>query len=243
MTAFGQLLQENNIDAARRRNHLVELLLMPDFEANVVAAFRSRRLPSIADQLPRALLIDHAKYGLLRAHQPLSSLADAGGQTTLAADIRHLPPAAKSRVSNTTRHLALGPRRGARAVVAAAPMRGGRLLIAFEDGSLQLFNARNEEVWRDQLWNPRDIVPIEPGRFAIVIRQESNERRLSVVDTETLRHADIGPLDLEAWAATAVSHGWLVYANQRVLNVRLDQLLHHCWVRVWKRWNITGRHP
>ena len=225
MTAFGQLLQEDNIDAARRRKRLAELLLMPDFEANIVADFRSRRLPRIADQLPRALLIDHAEYGLLNAHQPLSSLADAGGQTTLAADIRHLPPAAKSRVPNTNRHLAVGPRRGARGVVAAAPMRGGRFLVAYEDGSLQLFNARNEEVWRDQLWNPRDIIPIEPGRFAIVIRQESNERKLSVVDTETLGHADIGPLDLEVWAATAASHGWLVYANKHVLNLRLDQLL------------------
>jgi len=46
-----------------------------------------------------------------------------------------------------------------------------------------------------------------------------------LVDTEKLQHADIGPFALEAWAKTAVSYGWLVYVDQKVLNLRLDQLL------------------
>lgn len=225
MAAVERLLQDHSIEAARQRKHLAELLLEPGFEPGIVEAYRDQRLPHVADQLTRALLVDHAEFGLLSSRDLLSSLADAGGQTTLAADIRRLPKVLKTQLVDAPRRFIVGPKSGAMGVVACAPMRGKRLLAAYEDGSLRLFNSRNAEIWRDQLWNPRDIVPIAPGRLAIVIREEPNERRLSIVDTETLRYADIGPLDLQAWATTAARYGWLVYADNQVLNLRLDQFL------------------
>ncbi len=225
MAAFRQLLQEQGIDAARQRKQVADLLLTPDFEEAVSAEYRKHRLPAIADLLPRALLVDHARYGLLNSHQMPSSLADAGGQSTLAADIRRLPSISKAGSRQSMRHVVGGPRGGAKGVVAAAPLRAGRMLIAYEDGNVQLFNARNEVVWRDQVWGPRDIVPIAPGRFAIIVRDEPNERRLSIFDAETLQHVDIGSLNLEAWSTTAASEGWLVYSDRQVLNLRLDQLL------------------
>ncbi len=225
MSALQQLLQEQNLDGARQRKHLAELLLEPGFESGTLEAYRSKRLPFVADKLSRALLIDHAQFGLLSSRDLVSSLADAGGQTTLATDIRRLPRVMKQNIAAAPQRLIVNSKSGALAVVACAPMRGRRLLIAYEDGSLRLFDARNTEVWRDQLWNPRAIVPISPGRLAIVIREEPGERRLSIVDTETLRHVDIGPLDLQAWSTTAASHGWLVYDGKQVLNLRLDQFL------------------
>ncbi|MEM8974743.1 MAG: hypothetical protein AAGD43_22020 [Pseudomonadota bacterium] len=225
MASFQQLLLERNIDAARQRKQLANLLLTPSFEEGVSAEYRKNRLPRIADLLPRTLLVDHARYGLLHSHQMLSSLADAGGQSTLAADIRRLPSVSKADSGQPMRHVTVGSSSGAKGVVAAAPLRAGRTLIAYEGGSVQLFDARNEVVWRDQIWGPRDIVPIAPGRFAIIIRDEPNERRLSIFDAETLQHVDIGALNLEAWSTTAASEGWLVYSDRQVLDLRLDQLL------------------
>lgn len=225
MSAMQHLLQEQNLEGARQRKRLAELLLEPDFEPGIVKAYRRQRLPRVADQLTRALLVDHAQFGLLSSRDLVSSLADAGGQTTLAADIRRLPRVTKPNLAAVPQRLIVRPKSGAMGVAACAPMRGRQLLIAYEDGSLRLFDARNTEVWRDQLWNPRDIVPIFPGRLAIVIRDEPGERRLSIVDTETLRHVDVGSLDVQAWSTTAASHGWLVYDGKQVLNLRLDQFL------------------
>ena len=225
MSAFQNLLKERGGEPARQRFRLAELLLMPDFEDAVDVDFHRARLPIISDQLVRQLLVDHSQYGLLNSHQLLGSLADAGGQTTLAADIRRLPSISKGKSKPSKQQLDVGSKSGAKAVVAVAAMRAGRLLLAYEDGSLQLMDSRNEVIWKDQLWSPHDIVPIAPGRFAIIIRDEPNERRLSILDTETQKHADIGPLNLEAWATTASSQGWLVYADKHVLNLRLDQLL------------------
>ena len=225
MSMFSELVAGAGIDAARRRKVVAERLLSADFEPHIASDYPRHRLPRIADRLTRRLVADHAEFGLMSSVALLSGLANAGGQMTLAADMRRLPRTRPSRRSQRTGTLTPGPIAGAARVVSAAAMIGNALLVANDDGRLRLLDDKANEIWSDQIWSPQDIVPIYPGRHALIIRNEPNGRRLSVFDSSRRLHAEIGPLALEAWATTAGPEGWLVYADKQVLNLRVDPLM------------------
>ncbi len=225
LAAFDRLNLQRGAAAGRLRKRLAELLIQPKFEPRHVVEFRRDRLPPIADRLPRTLLVDHAEFGLLDSVGLLGGLADAGGQTSLAIDMRRLPPVRQQRRARPYRRLVFGARVGNAGVIAAVPLRGARTLVAYEDGSIRLLDAGGAQLWRDQVWQPRDIVVVSTGRMALIIRDEPNERRLSVFDSERLRHSDIGPIGIEHWSPCAEPGGWLVYSDKRVINLRLDPLL------------------
>lgn len=224
IVAFEALLAAPGAAAARRRKQLAEHLLDPAFEPAAAPAFAAERLPWIASRLPRRMLRDHRAHGIYTSITLPSALAEAGGESTLAADLRRLPRRLGPARPSSPRVLKVGPIRGAAAVVAAAPMRGDRLVVALEDGGLRLIDGAGRELWRDQVWRPRDIIAVSPGRLALVIRDEPGERRLSIIDIETRRHAEIGPVALDAWASWAEPDGWLVAVDGAALNLRVDPL-------------------
>lgn len=224
MQAVEALLAERGERAARRRKALAQLLLNPGLEPERDEAFSAQRLPWIADHLTRRLLEDEAEYGLMRSLQPLIALAEAGGQASLAVDLRSLPRT-PPQTRTAARTLTLAPLRGEAALVCGAPLRAGRTLLAFEDGVLDCVDRSGRSLWRDRVWKVRDVVAIAPGRMALVLREEPGGLRLSIIDTERGRHAEIGPLAATAWAGQAGPEGWLIHEPGRVVNLRIDPLL------------------
>lgn len=225
LAAAAALMAAEGAAAARERRRLAERLLAPDFEPESDPAFARFRMPRLADQLPRRLLLDQTQYGEVGAIGVLRALAEAGGQSTLETDLRALPRREKPPRAPARRSVTVGAIRGAAAAVAATPLIGGRTLVGYEDGRIELLDRQGRALWQERVWKVRDFVSVAPGRLALILRDEPDGRRLSILDIDRLRHAEIGPVSLSAWAPSATVAGWLVHDGQSVRDLRTASLV------------------